>query len=208
MTNATVSDCKGILLDSELGANAGHYDHDENYTFSSCIPDGQVTLIFSSFCTEINYDSLRIFDGPDTLSPQIGPSYQGTVLPPTITSTGPCLTINFISDDNVSCTAWTAQWTTEIEEPQAPEMYIIPTTANCSTSTMTVNFNRPVHCDSLLTSHFSIGGPVGNTVTGVTPLNCTNDSTTSAQLNFNPGFNQSGPYTFTYTNYYIDACDS
>ncbi|MEL6842779.1 MAG: hypothetical protein AAFP02_06150, partial [Bacteroidota bacterium] len=63
MSNLTVDDCKGFLLDSEDGSLAGHYDHDENYTFTICLPgNGTVTLIFSDFCTEVNYDSLRIFD--------------------------------------------------------------------------------------------------------------------------------------------------
>ncbi|MEM6344495.1 MAG: gliding motility-associated C-terminal domain-containing protein [Bacteroidota bacterium] len=208
MTNLTVDDCKGFLLDSEDGSVGGHYDHDENYTFSICLPgNGTVTLIFSDFCTEVNYDSLRIFDGPDTLSPQIGPAYMGTNNPGTVTSTGPCLTVNFISDANVSCTGWTAQWTTDVEAPVLPPMAVQNAAPPCSTNTVTVSFSTPLACDSLDLSSFQLSGPAG-TLTSATPLNCVNGFATQVQLGMNPGANASGLYQVSYTSAFLDACDS
>ena len=78
MSNQTVNECKGILLDSENGSPPGSYDHNENYTFSICIPGvPQITSVFDAFCTEepvngMYLDYMRFYDGPDTLSPQIG----------------------------------------------------------------------------------------------------------------------------------------
>ena len=38
MSNMTVDECKGILLDSENGDPPNTYDHNENLTFSICLP--------------------------------------------------------------------------------------------------------------------------------------------------------------------------
>ena len=209
MTNATVDDCKGFLLDSEEGSISGHYDHDEDFTFTICVPGANsITLIFTDFCTEVNYDSLRIFDGPDTLSPQLGPAYQGTTIPPSTSSTTGCITVHFVSDANVSCTGWVAQWTTEIEAPTIPPMSLDSVAPPCSTNVVTVTFDDPVSCDSLVASAFSVSGPAGSTVQSAVPLNCNQGKATQVQLNLSPGLDESGVYDFTFTSYFVDACDS
>ncbi len=209
MMDATVDDCKGTLTASNMGAVSGHYDHNENYTFTICIPGAQsVTLSFLAFCTEANYDILRFFDGADTMAAQIGPGYSGNSLPPTISSTGPCLTINFISDANVTCTGWLANWTTHIDAPILPKMSLAGVMPTCSTSTFTVNFDQKIHCDSIFAGAFSIAGQLPNNVTSASPVNCNNDSTTSATLNFSPGLDESGYYIVTYSSFFRDQCDS
>lgn len=209
MMNATVNDCKGTLTASNLGAISGHYDHNENYTFTICIPGAQsITLSFLAFCTEANYDLLRIFDGQDTFATQLGPAYSGNSIPPTTVSTGQYMTLNFISDANVTCTGWLANWTTRIDEPILPDMSLAGAMPTCSTSTITVNFSQKIHCDSILAGAFSINGQLLNSVTSATPVNCLNDSTTSATLNFTPGLDESGYYIVTYSSFFRDQCDS
>lgn len=209
MMNATVDDCKGTLTGSNLGTVSGHYDHNENYTFTICIPGAQsITLSFLAFCTEANYDILRIFDGPDTLSAQLGGNYSGNSIPPTTVSSGPCITLHFKSDANVTCTGWLANWTTRIDVPILPRMSLAGMMPTCSTSNFTVNFDQKIHCDSILASNFTINGQIVNNVTSATPVNCTNDSTTSATLNFTPGLDESGYYVVTYSSFFRDQCDS
>jgi gliding motility-associated-like protein len=209
MTTANVDDCKGTLLGSNMGTISGHYDHNENYTFTICVPGAQsITISFLAFCTEANYDFLRLFDGADTLSPQLGPSYSGNAIPPTISTTGPCLTLNFISDANVTCTGWIANWTTQVDEPDLPNMDMTGVMPTCSTTNFVVTFDRPIPCDSVFAGAFSIGGALANNVTSATPINCTNDSTTSASLNFSPGLNESGYYVINYSSFWRDQCDS
>jgi hypothetical protein len=209
MTTANVDDCKGTLLGSNMGTISGHYDHNENYTFTICVPGAQsITISFLAFCTEANYDFLRLFDGADTLSPQLGPSYSGNAIPPTISTTGPCLTLNFISDANVTCTGWIANWTTRVDEPDLPNMDMTGVMPTCSTTNFVVTFDRPIPCDSVFAGAFSIGGALANNVTSATPINCTNDSTTSASLNFSPGLNESGYYVINYSSFWRDQCDS
>ena len=96
MQDTLVEICDGILTDSEAGFTAGNYDHNENYTFTIC-PFGTVnnlSLVFSSFSTEINLDYLRIFAGTDTNGTLIGGPYSGNVLPPTLNFSG-CITPQF-----------------------------------------------------------------------------------------------------------------
>ena len=56
----------------------------------------EIVLSFTSFCTEDGFDSLRIYDGPDTLSLLLG-TFMGDEDPPNLTATSGCLTLNFIS---------------------------------------------------------------------------------------------------------------
>ena len=100
--------------------------------------------LFCPFCTEEDFDSLRIFDGPDTLSPQIGPAYHGTNSPGTIISTTNCLTIHFVSDANITCSGWTAEWTTEVTVPTIPPIGLDDLSPPCSTETLLVNFANKI----------------------------------------------------------------
>ncbi|MEM6264093.1 MAG: gliding motility-associated C-terminal domain-containing protein [Bacteroidota bacterium] len=209
MSNNMVDDCKGTLLSSGQGTLPGHYDHNENYTFTVCVPGARrITLTFAAFCTELDFDSLRVFDGADTLAPQIGPGYSGTNLPPTISSTDSCITLNFISDANITCTGWVIRWKADVDLPVLPNLALKGLNPPCSTTSVVATFDRPVHCDSVSAGSFSLGGPIGNSVTNASPVNCVGDSTTQVQLTFAPGLNQSGFYTVTYTNFFLDQCDS
>ncbi|HNA42283.1 MAG TPA: CUB domain-containing protein, partial [Saprospiraceae bacterium] len=125
MSNATTNECEGILMDSDNGMLPDTYDNNENYTFKICVPGGEkIIFTFAKFCTEEKLDYLRFFDGPDTLSPMIGGPFSGTVLPPAITATSGCLTINFISDANIQCLGWLGSWKVEIDDPLPPQMMV------------------------------------------------------------------------------------
>jgi len=207
MANNTVSDCEGILTDSGDGDLAGHYDHNENYTFTICVEGASfITMNFADFCLEEDYDSIRFFDGADTLAPQIGSSYTGTDAPDPIVTTTGCLTVNFVSDANVTCTGWTAFWEAEIEEPVLPEMVAADANPTCSTEVMIFSFDEPLHCDSLLLGNFYIDGPIFNNATSVTPINCVGDSTQSVEVTFSPGLDESGFYEIVYENTFVDEC--
>ncbi|MFK7924985.1 MAG: gliding motility-associated C-terminal domain-containing protein, partial [Bacteroidia bacterium] len=210
MSNATVGACRGTLYDSGNGTTLGHYGHTENYTFTICVQDSaEIFFEFNSFCTELDFDVLRIFDGPDTLSPQIGLPYSGTQTPPPVVSSGNCLTIHFVSDANISCTGWQARWTsTQSDPPESTPIQFSQSQASCGTNTVQVQFATPVACDSIHPGAFFITGPRSNIVTSATPLNCQNDSTNSVQLQLSPGFTWSGDYVVEFHKRYLDDCDS
>lgn len=208
MSNDSISQCEGQLLDSNDGAVFGNYDHNENYTFTICIPeeDATISMNFLSFCTEEDFDSLRIYDGPDTLSAQIGPAYHGTNSPGTIVTTGNCITLNFVSDANITCSGWVAEWSTDVTVPTVPPIGLADLSPPCSTNSLLVNFANPISCSDLLSGVFTIAGPVAQTITNISPQNCVDDSTFAVNIDFSPGLEKSGYYTISFVNSFFDAC--
>ncbi len=84
------------------------YYHSENYTAKITIDSNQrLSLEFIEFSLEQDYDSLWIFDGPDTLSPLLG-GFSGETLPGTIIASACNLMLLFKSDDGMAKSGWTA----------------------------------------------------------------------------------------------------
>ncbi|MEN9337428.1 MAG: hypothetical protein RLZZ500_2415, partial [Bacteroidota bacterium] len=118
--------CGGIYVDE--GGLTANYNNNTNQTVTICpdTPTNVVTVTFTSFATEANWDGMYVFDGNSTTAPQIpstnGPgnvpgglagSYWGTLtgaaLPSFTSSTpGGCLTFQFISDGIINAAGWTA----------------------------------------------------------------------------------------------------
>ncbi len=211
MSNMTVDDCKGILLDSELGDPPMTYDHNENYTFSICIPGAsEIELEFESFCTEppfngTYFDYMRFYDGPDTLSPQIGGIFADTLLPTGIIATSGCLTVNFISDANVTCAGWRAKWEVVVPEPIPLNIFPI-SDIECDENMLSIRFDRDVPCTAIVPSAFVINGPLGVTVATATPVNCSGGTTRDVNLSVNPPFSVSGDYSIVFTMEETDIC--
>ncbi len=102
------TNCEGLFYDS--GGTAAHYAHNENWTYTIApVGAATVTLTFTQFDTEANYDFLRIYDGPSVAAPLIG-TYSGTTSPGTVTSSGGTLTIRFTSDGSTYNSGWAAAW--------------------------------------------------------------------------------------------------
>src|SRR5690606_10278041 len=119
--------CGGNYVDS--GGLSGDYSNNANETVTICptIPGQQVTVTFTSFNTEANWDGIYVYDGNSTSAPQIastngtgnGPmtlpgAYWGTpTLPLTFTSSSVdgCLTFNFRSDGSGVRAGWVANVT-------------------------------------------------------------------------------------------------
>lgn len=95
------SNCAPIVCNDSLydmgGPGRNYYDN-EKYAYTLTAPTGSlVQLQFKSFGTELNYDTLWLYNGTSTVSPLIG-SYTGTNSPGTVTSVGQNLTLRFKSD--------------------------------------------------------------------------------------------------------------
>ncbi len=114
--------CTGTFDDT--GGPAGPHTGNEDYTYMIMpVNASTVTVNFTSFDLEANYDSLYIFDGPSIASPLIG-GYTGTNSPGSITSTGGSLTLRFISDPFINNAGFTSTWsctqvTTGVAENEA-----------------------------------------------------------------------------------------
>jgi Zn-dependent metalloprotease len=69
-----------------------------------------VTLNFTDFDTELNYDGVLIYDGSNNTAPILG-GFSGTSIPPSITSTTGSMYVEFISNINLRANGWTANYT-------------------------------------------------------------------------------------------------
>jgi len=100
--------CTDTIFD--MGGPGRNYYDNEKYTYTIA-PTGatSVSLSFSAFSSELNYDSLFIYNGPTTASPLIG-AYTGTNSPGTVNSSGSSLTIRWKSDGSTVNSGWNAIW--------------------------------------------------------------------------------------------------
>lgn len=209
MSDQTVNECEGILFDSDAGLVTDYYDHNEDFEFTICVSTADsIIMTFSEFCSEADYDFITFHNGSSTNAPIIAGPFSGTVTIPPIIATSGCLTVHFTTDANVACTGWIASWETIIIEPEPPTFNISPSVPTCSTSTVNLVFDDPIPCDSVYPAAFDLDGPVGQTITNITPVNCNNDSATQFQVDLSPGMNESGNYDFDFTYYFIDECDN
>lgn len=124
--------CNTTTYDSG-GAN-GQYTNNEFVTTSFCpaVPGDMVTLTFTQFSLEQNFDFVTIFNGPSVASPSMG-TFTGNNLPGTFTSTNPsgCLTLRFTSDISVVSSGWAA--TLRCGPAQPPPPPPPPPTGLCGT---------------------------------------------------------------------------
>lgn len=99
----------------------------------------QITLNFTSFDTELNYDGVIVYDGNNTSAPQLG-TYTGNTLPPTITSTGGAMLVWFLSDIAERKQGWAANYnstiTTGINESEINNSILIYPNPNDGTFTL------------------------------------------------------------------------
>lgn len=208
MSNATVSDCNATFFDSN-NTPTENYGHNENLVFSIC-PAGADSIIldFTSFCTELNLDVITFYDGPNTASPTIGLPFSGnSSLPPTIVATSGCLSIGFVSDASVNCTGWEASWQTIINTPDNPIFDPIAA-QDCNTNSIVLTLDQDILCNTLNASNFSIFGPSAQTISSITPIACTNNTTNSIQVDFSPGTDQNGTYQIQLDASFTDACNN
>ena len=136
LTDCEVEACTDTIYDGG-GPEMDYYDN-ENYTFTIS-PDWatSVTLNFLSFETEAGYDTLFIYDGPNTSSPLIG-AYDGTNSPGIVNSTGPSLTLRFKADVSTRAPGWMAIWT--CSQDNVPPVTNIQNTGNWIVADENVDF--------------------------------------------------------------------
>ncbi len=96
LSNCAAMPCRDTLYD--MGGPANNYVNRSNYYFTINPPGAvSVSLRFLSFDFEAGFDSVWVFNGPDTLSPLIG-NFSGAVLPPTLVASSGVMTIKVFTD--------------------------------------------------------------------------------------------------------------
>lgn len=108
ISNTVVSDCYGKFTDS--GGENGVYTNNENYTFTiSPVGATKISITFSQFDVEANYDTLFVYDGSSTSASQIG-AFTGVKQIFTLVSSGGSLTFKFKTDNSTVKNGWIANW--------------------------------------------------------------------------------------------------
>jgi PKD repeat protein len=130
--NQNQSACTGTLFDP--GGGAANYQ-DLVTSEITIAPTGaaSLTLTFSVFDLEPNYDYLYIYDGPSNTSPLIG-QYTGNTLPSggTIQSSFGAVTLKFFSDTYVTNPGFVMTWACQIPTAEPIADFMATSTSSCS----------------------------------------------------------------------------
>ncbi len=117
-TITTLTTTSGAFYDT--GGNGANYSDDErNLWLFQPNNATSITLNFTSFSTELNYDYMFIYDGNSIDAPLIG-QYSGTTSPGTITSTGGSILVEFRSDCGTTAAGWSVNWTSVVPNTVPP----------------------------------------------------------------------------------------
>lgn len=207
MGNNLVRDCEGILTDSENGPDEGQYDHNEDYIFTICVDQAnEIILAFDFFATEDRYDVLTVYDGPDINSPVIA-TLSGIVQPPPVlVASSGCVTLHFVSDDNIVANGWRLRWMVEIDEPEIPDLELDGTVI-CPFQNGNFRFTIPIDCDLFEVGNFNLVGPGSPVITGVNVLDCDSSGLGSRfELQFADSLRAAGTYRLEFTGQIQDVC--
>jgi hypothetical protein len=120
------------------GATLNYLDDERYLWLIEPANAASITIDFTAFAIENNYDYLFIYDGNTIDAPLIG-TYTGTASPGTITSSGGSLMIEFRSDCGTVNSGWQANYSAVLLDTQAPTTSI----AN-STGWITTNFTTSI----------------------------------------------------------------
>jgi len=103
----TVTDSEGTFED---GSGSDDYDNNLDLYWLIKPPSArQITLSFTSFNTEANYDYVTIYDGPGTNARVLG-RFSGDILPPSVTSSQGVMLVEFTTDWWTTVAGWTAKY--------------------------------------------------------------------------------------------------
>ena len=137
-TVTSLTAASGVTYDS--GGNTGNYANDERKLYLIEPANVQsVTLNFTSFNIEQNWDYMYIYDGNTISSPVLG-VYTGTSVPASITSSGGAILIEFRSDCATTAPGWEINWTS-IPGAAGPDITPPTTSVSVSNAWKTTSFN-------------------------------------------------------------------
>lgn len=138
-TSCSVVSCNGTFTDQ--GGPAGNYQNNENWTYTLA-PTGAtgVTVVFNSFATELNRDTLWVYNGTSTAAPLLG-AFHGATSPGTLTGTSGALTFRFKSNASTTGAGWSADWSCSTQADVTPPTTAVNALPNWVTADFTATFN-------------------------------------------------------------------
>ncbi len=170
--------CGGTFTDP-AGANANYVGNtDSTVTICPINSGDQVTVNFTAFNTEPNWDGLYIFNGNSIASPQISStngggnvpgglpgSFWGTTIPGPFTGDSPngCLTFRFRSDGSVNFAGWVANVVCA-PPPTCPKPTLVSVT-NVTQNGATVNWTEVGTATTWQVLIVPVGSPIPTATT-------------------------------------------
>lgn len=124
--------CQGVLYDNGRDTNYSAYTN-SSFTIQPASGD-YIALSFSEFEFESGYDSVYVYDGPDSSSPLLG-KYSGSNLPNNgapIYSSGKSMTIRQYTDAYVEYLGFKANWSCESATTAPTADFSSPDTLTCT----------------------------------------------------------------------------
>lgn len=104
-----------------------------------------ISLSFSSFDTELDYDGVIVFDGANDTAPVLG-QFTGTTLPSLVTSTGGSMYVLFLSDEALRSNGWDANYnSTTLSSGDFELNEGITVYPNPFTNQLTIEVNEPIN---------------------------------------------------------------
>lgn len=132
----TLTASSGTLYDT--GGPSGNYPDDQRQLWLIQPPTAlNITLEFTSFNLENNWDYLYIYDGDSLDDPLIG-VYTGTTSPGTVFSTGNSLLLEFRSDCSTTAAGWVANYT-ETTADATPPLTVVQASAQWYTDDFSID---------------------------------------------------------------------
>jgi hypothetical protein len=105
--------CNGFQF-TDTGGTTGNYGDNQTITKTFYPSSGALTMSFTEFGLEQDYDFMYIYNGPSTSSPLFaaGNALTGTTIPGSFTSTHPsgAITVRFVSDPAETGIGWKANF--------------------------------------------------------------------------------------------------
>ncbi|MBI5217412.1 MAG: N-acetylmuramoyl-L-alanine amidase [Bacteroidia bacterium] len=132
----TYTAASGTFYDTG-GASANYGDDERLLWLIAPANASSVTITFSSFAMETNYDFLYIYNGDNVFAPCLG--RWNTVSPGTVTANSGKMLIEFRSDCLTTAAGWTASWTSAGIDNIAPTT-TISSPGNWKTANFTATF--------------------------------------------------------------------
>ncbi len=123
-TVTTLTNTSGTVTDP--GGNPGNYGNDVRQCIKIVPPNAsKISLTFTTFDLEANYDFLWVFDGDNPNAPLIG-KYSGSTLPPTLTANSGKMFLDFRTDCATVKEGFAANYSATVVDNTPPTTAVNP----------------------------------------------------------------------------------
>lgn len=106
-STTTLTATNGTFTD---GSGTSQYANNSNCSWLIQPPNAtNITLSFTEFNTELNYDGLIVYNGANASAPVLG-QFSGATIPSSVTATSGSMFVRFLSDEALRSGGWTANY--------------------------------------------------------------------------------------------------